>query len=146
MAKTQTINNKANRKNNSQIEKFEKKKSMVDSTGFQSQETKIKQLLQAGINLNIAKQEMRYDTMEDNDIDIQAPPFRGLQPDLAEMSELKRENAIRIHELKKRHQIKREATKADQQKIKAEQQKVRESIKTDEKSEKDESQNEPEGE
>lgn len=101
---------KYNRTSGSEIESYtgDRAKNLVDRTGFQPLEIRVQQLQAAGIALNVAKDASRYDTDDPNSI-IEAPPFRGLSPDLAEISEIHRQNAQRMVDILDR---KLEATKA----------------------------------
>lgn len=98
------INTKYNREHNLDREEYPNAKSEVDRTGYQSLETRVKQLQSAGLSLKVAKDSLRYDTMSDHERDLQiiAPPFRGLSPDLADIHSIHQENAQRMTELKTR--------------------------------------------
>lgn len=78
-------------------------KSAVDTTGYQPLEQRIRQLQQAGIILNTAKDQLQYDSFEENPPDnLRAIPLAGASPDLADFAQLQRENAERITLLKER--------------------------------------------
>lgn len=91
----------AKRKHNTQIEQFEgdRGKSNVDTLGYQTLERRIMNLQHAGIVNRQAKE----DEYDGTGTDYTAPPMRGIQPDLADLSEIVRENSDRVKEIKERH-------------------------------------------
>lgn len=98
-----------------------KEKSKVDSTGYQPLETRIKQMQQAGIILQMAKHRSQYDSFEENPPDNLRPiPLAGVNPDLADFAELQRENAERVDALNERRRDARaKAKKWNQQQAEA---------------------------
>lgn len=89
--------------------KFDKKPSIVDSTGYVSLQKRIQYLQDAGTMLNVARSEMfDFDPKEGDeefnidDYQLNTNLLRGLPVDLADVSQEQRENAARLEEVKSR--------------------------------------------
>lgn len=80
------------------MQSFPDAKSKTDTTGYMSLERRIKSLQHAGQILHAARA-TQFDGDSEN---YTAPPHRGLQPDLADLSQLAMENAERTAAIKAR--------------------------------------------
>ena len=86
------------------LESFPGAKSKVDTLGYMPLADRVLQFQIAGQNLKHAKAAM-YDGENDS---YESVPFRGQQPDLADISEMQREKYARVKELKQAHKIRKE--------------------------------------
>lgn len=80
------------------IQSFKGAKSKTDTAGYMSLERRVKSLQHAGQIL----QQSRIHQFDGTGEDYVAPPHRGLHADLADLSELARENADRLSHIKRK--------------------------------------------
>lgn len=80
------------------VESFPDAKSKTETASYMPLEARVKALQHAGQILQASREQQFDGTGED----YVAPPMRGLQPDLADLSQLARENAERMNIIKQR--------------------------------------------